>query len=44
MKRSYHRAPDEMMDDREQAVAWAHRSFEAAVRAQAAKGKRKTKS
>ena len=33
VKMSYYRAPDEIMDDREQAALWARRSYEAAVRA-----------
>jgi DNA transformation protein len=33
---SYYQAPDEVMDDREQAALWAHRAFEAALRSQAA--------
>ena len=32
MKMSYYLAPDEIMDDREQAALWAQRSFAAAVR------------
>ncbi|MCE8015458.1 TfoX/Sxy family protein [Halomonas sp. MCCC 1A17488] len=38
---SYYQAPEELFEDRELAAAWARRSFEAALRAQA--GKRKTK-
>lgn len=38
MKMSYYLAPDEIMDDREQAAIWARRSFAAAVRGQ--RGKR----
>ena len=34
---SYYRAPDEILDDREQATAWARRAYDAARRAQAAK-------
>jgi DNA transformation protein and related proteins len=37
-KMSYYLAPDEIMDDREQAAIWAQRSFAAAVRGQ--RGKR----
>lgn len=37
MKMSYYLAPDEIMDDREQAAVWARRSFEAALRAQVTK-------
>lgn len=43
MKMSYYLAPDEVMDDREQAAIWAHRSFEAALRSQALKNKPKIK-
>ena len=32
MKMSYYLAPDEIMDDREQAALWAQRSFAAALR------------
>jgi DNA transformation protein and related proteins len=39
VKMSYYLAPDDMMEDRELAAVWAHRSFEAALRAQAAKVK-----
>lgn len=38
MKMSYYLAPDEIMDDREQAAIWAQRSFAAAVRGK--RGKR----
>lgn len=34
VKMSYFLAPDEIMDDREQAAIWASRSFEAALRSQ----------
>ncbi len=34
VKMSYYQAPDEIMDDGEQAAIWARRSFEAALRAQ----------
>lgn len=34
---SYHRAPEAMLDEREMAAEWAGRSWEAALRAQAAK-------
>ncbi|MEX1033592.1 MAG: TfoX/Sxy family protein [Cellvibrionaceae bacterium] len=42
VKMSYHRAPDEIMDDQEQAVIWARRSYEAALRSRASKSKGKT--
>lgn len=35
VKLSYYQAPDEIMDDREQAAVWGRRSFEAALRSQA---------
>jgi DNA transformation protein and related proteins len=35
----YHRAPDTMLEDAAAARAWARRSFEAALRAQAARRK-----
>jgi len=38
---SYYQAPDEAMDDREQAALWAQRALEAALRSQAAKRKAK---
>ena len=38
-KISYYRAPDAAMDDCAEAARWAHRSFEAALRGNAAKGK-----
>ena len=38
-KMSYYRAPDAAMDDSAEAARWAHRSFEAALRGNAAKGK-----
>lgn len=38
---SYYQAPDEVMDDPEQAALWAKRAFEAALRSQAAKRGRK---
>lgn len=41
MKISYYLAPTEIMEDRGQAAIWAHRSYDAALRTQAAK--RKTK-
>ncbi len=44
VKLSYCLAPDELLDDREQAAAWAHRSYEAARRAPAPKRKPKRKS
>ncbi|MEY4676963.1 MAG: hypothetical protein RLZZ470_1470 [Pseudomonadota bacterium] len=37
VKLSYWRAPDFILDDREQAAAWAHSAFAAAMRAQEAK-------
>src|SRR3954462_5507543 len=37
MKTSYYLAPADFMEDRELAADWARRSFEAALRAQAAK-------
>lgn len=43
MKMSYYLAPDEIMDDREQAAMWARRSFEAALRSQTSKSKSKMK-
>lgn len=36
---SYYRAPDEILDDREEAAVWARRSYEAAGRAESAKRK-----
>lgn len=33
VKMSYYAAPGEIFDDREEAAAWARRSFEAALRA-----------
>ncbi|MGH6834470.1 MAG: TfoX/Sxy family protein [Methylocella sp.] len=41
VKMSYWRAPDGIMDDREEAAMWARLSFEAALRSQ--RPKRKTK-
>ena len=38
-KMAYYRAPDAAMDDCAEAARWAHRSFEAALRGNAAKGK-----
>lgn len=38
---SYYQAPDEVMDDPEQAALWAKRAFEAALRSQTAKRGRK---
>lgn len=38
---SYYQAPDEVMDDREQAALWAHRAWEAALRSQVVKHKAK---
>ncbi len=32
VKLSFYRAPEEMMDDREEAAVWARRSYEAALR------------
>jgi len=43
MKMSYYLAPNEIMDDREQAAMWARRSFEAALRPQTSKSKPKIK-
>jgi DNA transformation protein and related proteins len=43
MKMSYYRAPDEIMDDRDQAAIWARRSFEAAFRSQKVKNTPKRK-
>jgi DNA transformation protein len=37
VKLSFYRAPDEIVDDREQAASWAHRALQAAGRARAAK-------
>jgi DNA transformation protein len=37
VKLSYWHAPDFILDDREQAAAWAHSAFAAAMRAQEAK-------
>lgn len=34
MKIAYYQAPDEILDDREEAALWARRSFAAAVRGQ----------
>ncbi|MCC1495501.1 TfoX/Sxy family protein [Alcanivorax sp. 1008] len=39
MKISYYQAPDEIMDDREQAAIWAQRSFAAALRGKKPAGK-----
>ena len=39
MKMSYYLAPDEVIDDREQAAMWGRRSYEAALRTRASKGK-----
>jgi DNA transformation protein and related proteins len=41
IRMSYYQAPDGILDDREQAATWARRSFEAALRSQAAKRKPK---
>jgi DNA transformation protein len=41
---SYYQAPDEVMDDREQAALWAQRALEAALRSQAVKRKKTTSS
>ena len=41
MKMSYFQAPDDIFDDRDLAAAWAARSFEAALRAQRGKKKRR---
>ncbi len=40
VKLSYFRAPDELLDDRELAAAWAQRSYEVARRSVAAKKKK----
>jgi DNA transformation protein len=37
VKMSYYQAPDEIMEDREEAAVWARRSYEAALRAQKSK-------
>jgi DNA transformation protein len=39
MKIAYYQAPAEVMEDREQAAAWARRSLEAALRAYQSKKK-----
>ncbi len=44
VKLSYYQAPDEIMDDREQAADCARRSFEAAFRAQASRNRSKKRS
>jgi DNA transformation protein len=36
---SYYQAPDKILDDREQAAAWARRSLDAALRSQASRKK-----
>jgi len=41
MKMSYFQAPDAILDDRDAAAEWAARSFEAALRAQGGKKKRR---
>jgi len=41
MAMSYYAAPAEIFDDPEEAAIWARRSFEAALRAAAAKPRRK---
>lgn len=43
VKMSYYQAPDEIMEDREQAAVWARRSYESALRSQASKSKPKKK-
>ena len=43
VKLSYYRAPDEIMEDREEAAVWARRSYEAALRARSPKSKPKKK-
>ena len=43
MKMSYYLAPDEIMDDREQAAICARRSYEAALRSQTSRNKPKRK-
>lgn len=44
VKMSYYQAPDEIMEDREEAAVWARRSYESALRAQKAKRKTRTNS
>jgi DNA transformation protein len=43
VKMSYYQAPDEIMEDHEEAAVWARRSYEAALRAQKTKSKSKKK-
>lgn len=40
---SYYRAPEEVLDDAEEMLLWANRSFEAALRANAKKPKKTAK-
>jgi len=40
VKLSYYLAPEEILEDREEATLWARRSFEAVLRAAAAKPRR----
>jgi DNA transformation protein and related proteins len=44
MKMSYYLAPEEILDDPEEAAIWARRSYEAALRSQSKHTKRKKKS
>lgn len=44
VKMSYWRAPEGIMEDREEAAMWARRSFEAALRSQRSKKKTKRNS
>lgn len=41
MKMSYHRAPEIIFEDKEEAVIWANKAYEAAFRANAKKRKKK---
>jgi DNA transformation protein len=41
MKMSYYLAPESIFDDREEARVWAARAFDAALRARAAKARRR---
>ena len=43
VKLSYYLAPEEIMEDRDQAAVWARRAFESALRAQGTKSKAKKK-
>jgi len=42
VRMAYYQAPDEIMDDREQAAVWARRSFEAALRGKSSRRGRRT--